>query len=1030
MAAEKELFTDRESLRNWLVGKPDGWAPALATRALLRTLLEPWQINQPASGSDLEVKGVVYRVAFVCWVALRYGRKDLRKQIAEAFQVANDLAENLAATAKTTTATPQSILVHVAANTAASFISDPARRGADAVAGAEKCAVEAHELQQDLDGWSGLQKENFSTFNPWNYLVEAQDDAAFLAQGPNNPGRIQELFSQRLWRHVDGNEIARLWQYYSDNHYYPDQHVDHPWRDWHKAVIFGEGIYDTLSGANEKKLLLAWARISDEDWVNGIDHVNKLIAEIERKHGVERGGSGGTGRKNPPPVPGKIGNAQTPTLDDAVDGGVDYLDRADTALVLAGRLNSVWDLKNAGPVPHSCPRYLIDVSMWWRRLFRLGNTPLKPGYVVHLDAPWGGGKSSFAGFVAGILNPWRLKGDLPDWLKELNLQNADVWDKGFRRPWYIVNFNAWQHQHVSPPWWTFYQAIRKQCLAAMRDEYNRHKMPVTIWQRIGDWCLTPLRGLYAKQWPWVRWLISRKIRNRYFEVSEDDEESSDFPIRNPEGPLAYRLPVMRWWHWLWCSVSELVWRLMTPKFLTTIGISLVSGIALYFLLKSGLLVLTKDKLATPPPAGDAKVAAEAAAKAAKAAGENAPVLGTVMSAIIALLLGGAGPLMSVFTLLTSTLFPGTPDAAKNYAAGSGDPLERFRVHFDRMIARFQRPVLVVVDDLDRCKPEFVVELVRGMQTILVSPRIVFLLLGDRDWIEKAFAEVHKSMKGIDVGPQHEFGARFVEKAIQFSFVLPDIDKDQRAEYVRRILYPEQLENDEPEIAANVAGMEKIKREQARVLAIDSFEVREEEGVKLDTLPEFTALSKPQQQAVKKDFARQKTRRAVSDTSVREGTAHMLEALVPVLPANPRQIKRIINALSVLQLVARLHDDEIDPGSPKWRLLARWVVLMTEWPKTWFTLSKSPDLADKVLKFNPKAPGTNADPLVVKIAGQKIVMDILKFEEVDFDAAWKNQPLNTAAVSWLADLVPATSGQPLTVEKPAEDKAGKTGGKSK
>ena len=102
--------------------------------------------------------------------------------------------------------------------------------------------------------------------------------------------------------------------------------------------------------------------------------------------------------------------------------------------------------------------------------------------------------------------------------------------------------------------------------------------------------------------------------------------------------------------------------------------------------------------------------------------------------------------------------------------------------------RHQRPVLAIVDDQDRCDPIYVTELIRGMQTILVSQRVVFLLLGDCDWIEQSFSETYKAMKGIYVGPEHEFGARFVEKAIQFSFVLPDVSKPQRSAYVRSLLH--------------------------------------------------------------------------------------------------------------------------------------------------------------------------------------------------------------------------------------------------
>ena len=154
---------------------------------------------------------------------------------------------------------------------------------------------------------------------------------------------------------------------------------------------------------------------------------------------------------------------------------------------------------------------------------------------------------------------------------------------------------------------------------------------------------------------------------------------------------------------------------------------------------------------------------------------------------LAFLATTVGAIWKTVAAFTSSLLSGTPDAAKNYSLGSGDPLERFRRHFASTIVAFQRPVVVVVDDLDRCNQKFVVDLIRGMQTIMVSSRIVYLILGDRDWIEKAFSVAYRDMEGIGVGSEHRFGGRFVEKAVQMSFVLPEMDAERRTEFANALL---------------------------------------------------------------------------------------------------------------------------------------------------------------------------------------------------------------------------------------------------
>jgi hypothetical protein len=57
--------------------------------------------------------------------------------------------------------------------------------------------------------------------------------------------------------------------------------------------------------------------------------------------------------------------------------------------------------------------------------------------MVHLQGEWGAGKSSFLNFIR----------------KNLNTEGEK---------WIVVNYNAWQNQHISPPWWTLIDQIYRQ----------------------------------------------------------------------------------------------------------------------------------------------------------------------------------------------------------------------------------------------------------------------------------------------------------------------------------------------------------------------------------------------------------------------------------------------------------------------------------------------------------------------------------------------------------------------------------------
>jgi len=456
---------------------------------------------------------------------------------------------------------------------------------------------------------------------------------------------------------------------------------------------------------------------------------------------------------------------------------------------------------------------------------------------------------------------------------------------------------------------------------------------------------------------------------------------------------------------------EFLWRLWSPSTRIGLGISVVVGFIVYILISWNLISFDLTKLNFTANNSDGNG-------------------GIIWSTLIMLLMGAAAPLITIIKAFTSTLLPGTPAAAKNYSLGSGDPLERFRRHFARMMERYRRPILVVVDDLDRCSPEFVVDLVRGMQTILVSPRVVFLLLGDRDWIEKSFSEVHKTMKGIDVGPEHEFGARFVEKAIQLSFVLPDITEEERETYVRRLLTPEVREEDqqkEPDDAADKA-LEKLKQDLKVALETDDFSQRKEAVVQVTkSAKESDLLSDEESEQFIDESADELFLKEASDKSLLLEAATRIKGLSVILPANPRQIKRIINTLSLLMVIAeRKYGSAGQSGEDEgwadndWQILARWVVLMVEWPKTWFTLSKYPGLADLVLSEDETEGAAIASTslsdeatatLVARIKACKPVIQILTFD--DADNGWDAGDITTDKITgWLSVLTPPTSGEML------------------
>lgn len=89
------------------------------------------------------------------------------------------------------------------------------------------------------------------------------------------------------------------------------------------------------------------------------------------------------------------------------------------------------DKLNREPVAKSLAR-LINAEIF-------DNKKMNYSFMVHLQGEWGSGKSTFLNLVK---------------------QNLDTQ----KRKWVVINYNAWQNQHISPPWWSFIDQIYRQAV--------------------------------------------------------------------------------------------------------------------------------------------------------------------------------------------------------------------------------------------------------------------------------------------------------------------------------------------------------------------------------------------------------------------------------------------------------------------------------------------------------------------------------------------------------------------------------------
>jgi KAP family P-loop domain len=639
-------------------------------------------------------------------------------------------------------------------------------------------------------------------------------------------------------------------------------------------------------------------------------------------------------------------DAYVPFRNDAPSESEDALDRGPLALFLARRLHLIWcEMNGCAPSPRSSPEDQVQKAAAGRTQRPSSVSAETDTFIVHIDSPWGGGKTTFANFVARVLDPRRERLSerhflrsvarpfaTSDELAETTLQqiffldpNADEkererWPEPARQHWIIARYNAWRDHYVQPPWWHVFLTVEDALCQALRSKTGRGTS-----------------RLFTRNW-WKQTFVDRRAWN-----------------------CRRRLVRIR--------LDRLGYLIFNTKIRNQLSLLALAGLV--------GLVIWQTELVT---------------RVLDLSGHSTPAAKSWIDFLVAAL-GVAGvSVTALFSTISQSLAPELEFTAEHKQIGVRDPIGRFRESFGRIMRHADRPVLLIVDDIDRCEPKVVVELLRGFQTILRSPRLFVLVLGDRSWIEKSHEIHHRDLAGITVGTESKLGARFVEKVFQLSFTLPAMKPEVRRRFTRAVIEgatdtkpllkegmtdPPSADQPLPLDGTQhpVNDQQSMNGQSARNRQAPAFaptrDVLRELEQKLDM---FTLLSGPvgrreqlasaaKQVALRYGASEEEIdaltaiRLVVAsgaDASYHDEVYNALSRLAGCLPNNPRQIKRIVNAFAIYEAVGRLYfnyrltSDNTESGrlrARRWRQLAIWVTLATEWPDTWRALAREPMLLE-------------------------------------------------------------------------------------
>jgi hypothetical protein len=158
---------------------------------------------------------------------------------------------------------------------------------------------------------------------------------------------------------------------------------------------------------------------------------------------------------------------------------------------------------------------------------------------------------------------------------------------------------------------------------------------------------------------------------------------------------------------------------------------------------------------------------------AKVFGALAGVIGG-LSALLALAVSAANA-------LRRHLLARSPLGARAVLS-STDPMADLLQRYGFLVHTAGTPILMLIDNLDRCRADYVVEILEGMQTLLrvppggrrQAPLVAFVVAADEAWLCESYVQVYDKFAAGSHEPGRPFGQGFLDKIFDVSLRVPSV----------------------------------------------------------------------------------------------------------------------------------------------------------------------------------------------------------------------------------------------------------------
>ncbi len=268
-----------------------------------------------------------------------------------------------------------------------------------------------------------------------------------------------------------------------------------------------------------------------------------------------------------------------------------------------------------------------------------------------------------------------------------------------------------------------------------------------------------------------------------------------------------------------------------------------------------------------------------------------------------------------------------------------------------LLATPERPIVIFVDDLDRCSPGTVVQVIEAINLFVAGQynNVIFVIAMEpmmvAAHIEAAYGDLARKMAEIggSDGQPEDLGWKFLEKIVHLPLSLPVMEPVQQTAFYGSLFNPEATSDP----GAGTASEAQIRDAEADLAAASLGEVVQyaEEPISNDfrTTRDNGASVAAVKEAVRRTVERRLTR---GDPDVEAVIAYAR----PLLDPNPREIKRFVRVFRFFVMIYMERRLQGLPAPGSLQDVAKLAVLAVRWPGLMATMAE-PAGADERMIFD-------------------------------------------------------------------------------